>query len=56
MCVQCLWSNVLRASLGMNAIHVFPRGVLAVIPLIGVWLVIRKSRTYVGCVVGDPLC
>ena len=44
-----------KADFGMEASHIFPQDVLAIVPLIGVVVVVIVSRTCAGCKVGTPL-
>ena len=45
-----------RVVFGMNASHIFPQSVLAVIPLIGSVIGVVVSRACSGCWVELPLC
>ena len=45
-----------RASFGMDTSHIFPQGMLAIIPLIGDGIGVVLSRACTGFWVGPPLC
>ena len=57
LCTLCV-SNVfgVRAGFDMDASHIFPHGVLAIITLIRGVVGVEESNAYAGCVVGLPLC
>ena len=57
LCRPCVSSVFgMRADFGMDASHVFPQGVLAVITLIGDVVGVVVSRACTGYFVGPPLC
>ena len=51
-------SNIfgVRAVFGTDVCHIFPQGVLAVVPLIGGVFGVVVTRACTGCWVGPPLC
>ena len=57
LCSLCE-SNIFgaKAVFGMDACHVFPQGVLALLPLIGGVIGVVVTRACTGCWAGPPLC
>ena len=51
-------SNIfgVRAVLDVGACYVFPRGVLAIVLLMGSMFGVGETTAYTGCWVGQPLC
>ena len=57
LCRLCVSNSFgARADFSTDASHIFPQGMLAIIPLIGAVIGVVVSIVYAGCEVGPPLC